>query len=125
MPPGRAIPVWFGGFVDVAFRRAAQIGDGFIFGGAQADNLAALGKVRGYLEQAGRSPADFGIEAMLNYQSGPDNWRRAIEEWQAAGADYVSMRSMALRGMGAGLSSPRDHIEALGTYWKAVGDLAG
>ena len=122
--PARQIPIWFGGFTDVAFRRACAIGDGFIFGGGQADSLEALTKLRAHLEQAGRDPSTFGIEALLNYQSGPDNWRREIEAWQAAGADYVSMRSMALRGMGEGLDSPRQHIEALQKYWDVVGDLA-
>ena len=123
--PGRRIPIWFGGFADVAFRRAVAIGDGFIFGAGQADNLKALATVRKLLEERKRDPATFGIEAMLNYQSGPDNWRGEVEAWRAAGADYVSMRSGALRGMGAGLSSPREHIAALESYWKVVGDLAG
>jgi probable F420-dependent oxidoreductase len=123
--PGRRIPIWFGGFADVAFQRAAQIGDGFIFGSAQADNLKALARVRKLLTERNRDPAGFGIEAMVNYQSGPDNWRDEVAAWHDAGADYVSMRCGALRGMGAALASPRDHIAALETYWKAVGDLAG
>lgn len=122
--PGRHIPIWLGGFTDAAFRRAAAMADGFIFGGSQQDSLAALEKLRGYLTEAGRGQRPFGIEAMVNYQSGPDGWRSDIEAWQAAGADYVSMRSMALRGMGDGLESPRQHIEALETYWHAVSDLA-
>jgi len=123
--PGRQIPIWFGGFTEVAFQRAARIGDGFIFGASQADNLAALARVSACLEAADRDPATFGFEALVNYQSGPDQWRREIEAWQTAGAGYVSMRSMALRGMGDGFSSPRDHIEALHRYWDVVGELAG
>ncbi len=120
--PGRRIPIWMGGFTDVAFRRAAALADGFIFGGSQSDSLAALEKLRGYLDQA--PPRPFGIEAMVNYQSGPEGWRRDIEEWQAAGADYISMRGMALRGMGDGLGSPAEHIRALERYWNVVADLA-
>lgn len=119
--PGRQIPIWLGGFTDVVFRRAATLGDGFIFGGSQEDNLAALGKLRTHL--AGRE-RPFGIEAMVNYQSGPSGWRRDIEQWAEAGADYVSMRGMALRGMGEGLDSPAAHVKALETYWQAVADLA-
>lgn len=128
--PGRRIPIWLGGFTDAAFRRAAALADGFIFGGSQSDSLAALERLRGYLQGPhaegrfqGEAHRTFGIEAMVNYQSGPDGWRRDIEEWQAAGADYVSMRSMALRGMGEGLESPAAHIEALETYWSVVSDL--
>ena len=122
--PGRQIPIWFGGFADVAFRRAARMGDGFIFGGAQADNLAAWVKVRENLDEAGRDAKSFGIEALLNYQSGQDAWRQEIEAWQTQGADYVSMRAMALRGQGDGLDTPQDHIDALRTYWDVVGDLS-
>jgi probable F420-dependent oxidoreductase len=117
--PGRQIPIWFGGFNPVAFKRAARMGDGFIFGGAQADGLAGLAQIHAALEAEGRDPAAFGIEAMVNWQSGADNWASEVEAWAAAGADYVSMRAM-----GAGFGSPREHIDALSTYWDAVGDLA-
>ena len=122
--PGRQIPIWFGGFAPVAFDRAARLGDGFIFGSGQAQNLEACAAVKAALAKHNRDPAGFGLEAALNYQSGPDNWRGEIEAWQAEGADYVSMRAMALRGQGDGLVSPQAHIDALATYWDAVGDLA-
>jgi probable F420-dependent oxidoreductase len=113
--PGRRIPIWLGGFSDVAYRRAARMGDGFIFGGSIKDGLAGLGKIRGFLAEAGRERAGFGIEAMVNYGAGPDRWRADLEAWEAAGADYVSMR-----GMDAGLETPQDHIDALRRYWEAV-----
>ncbi len=122
--PARQIPIWFGGFTDVVFRRAAEIGDGFIFGSGQEQNLEALGVVRGYLQQNNRNLDEFGIEALLNYQSGPDRWVEEIQAWQDNGADYVSMRGMALRGQGEGLTTPRDHIDILSTYWDVVGGLA-
>jgi len=122
--PARQIPIWFGGFTDVVFRRAAEIGDGFIFGSGQEQNLEAMKVLKGYLEQHNRSPEEFGIEALLNYQSGPDKWVEEIQAWQDIGADYVSMRGMALRGQGEGLVSPRDHIDILSTYWDVVGGLA-
>jgi probable F420-dependent oxidoreductase len=123
--PGRQIPIWFGGFNDVVFRRAAEIGDGFIFGSGQEQNLEAFHLLKGYLDANNRTSTDFGIEALLNYQSGPDQWQEEIKAWQAVGADYVSMRGMALRGQGDGLTSPREHIEILSTYWDEVGELSG
>lgn len=122
--PARQIPIWLGGFTDVVFRRAAEIGDGFIFGGGQEQNLEAMNVLKGYLDQHNRRPEEFGIEALLNYQSGPDNWAEEIQAWQDIGADYVSMRGMALRGQGEGLTTPRDHIDILSTYWDVVGGLA-
>ncbi len=118
--PGRQIPIWFGGFNPVAFRRAARLGDGFIFGGAHADGLSGLDQIRAALEAENRDPSSFGIEAMMNWQAGPDKWAQEVEDWVAAGADYVSMRAM-----GAGFDSPQAHIDALVTYWDVVGGLAG
>jgi probable F420-dependent oxidoreductase len=122
--PGRQIPIWFGGFAPVAFRRAARLGDGFIYGSGYKDNLAAHEMMLAELAKVGRSDDDFGFEALMNYQSGPDRWRTEAEGWLAAGADYISMRAQRLRGQGQGLDSPQAHIDALSTYWQAVGDLA-
>jgi len=121
--PGRQIPIWFGGFSDVAFRRAAQIGDGFIFGSSQEQNLQAVDRLKTFLDSEGRF-GEFGIEALVNYQAGADQWVADIQAWIDAGADYVSMRAMALRGMGDGLGSAQAHIDALSTYWNEVGELS-
>jgi len=121
--PKKPIPIWFGGFTEVAFRRAAKIGDGFILGGSQKANLAITQQLRELVKAEGRDEADFGIEALLNYQSGEDAWRGEIEAWIDARADYVAMRATGLRGMGEGLASPQEHIDALKRYWDVVGDL--
>lgn len=122
--PRRRIPIWFGGFSPVAFKRAVRLGDGFIFGSSQRQNLQALAEVRTALRQAERAPGSFGVEALLNYQSGPERWREQVQAWVDAGADYVSMRAMALPGQGKALESPQMHIDALREYWRVVGDLA-
>ncbi len=121
--PGREIPIWFGGFNDIVYKRAAEIGDGFIFGAGNEQNLDAMKSIKGYLAENGRNDG-FGFEAMLNYQSGPDKWAEEVSTWKDAGADYISMRGMALRGQGYGLNSPQEHIDILSTYWDAVGELA-
>ncbi len=121
--PKRSIPIWFGGFAPVAFRRAARIGDGFIYGSSQAQNLLAHDQVRRELDNVGRDTEEFGFEALVNYQSGKDTWRDEIETWTQAGAGYVSMRAMG-RGDDHGLESPQDHIDALHEYWRVVADLA-
>ena len=122
--PGRSIPVWFGGFTAAALQRAARVGDGFIFGAGQRRNLAGLVELRAALAQAGRDPAAFGVEALLNYQSGPDRWRDDVRAWLDEGADYVAMRTSATPGQGAALDSPQAQLRALERYWAAVGDLA-
>jgi len=114
--PGRQIPVWFGGFTEPAFKRAARLGDGFLFGSGTPEARATVETIRGYLADEGRDPAGFGFEAMMNYGDGPENWAAEVDSWRESGVDYVSMRTM-----NAGLESPRDHIEALETYWREVG----
>ena len=122
--PKRRIPIWFGGFAPVAFKRAARLGDGFIFGGSQRRNLEAAATVRAAVRQAGRSPDAFGIEAVLTYQAGRERWREQVQAWIDAGADYVAMGAMAQPGRGNGLESPQAHLDALQEYWRVVGDLA-
>ena len=123
--PCRQIPIWFGAFSRVAFRRAAKLGDGVILGGDQTSNLAAARAVREMVAAEGRDVDGFGVEAYLNYQDGPEAWREQAEVWSAEKARYVSMRAAALKGFGPGLSSPAEHIRALATFWNEVKDLAG
>ena len=121
--PRREIPIWFGGFSDVVYRRAAAIGNGFIFSSNHAQSMEAMQAIRGYLAENGRGDG-FGFEAQLSYHSGPDQWADEVNAWKAAGADYVSMLGLAPRGQNEMLNSPQDHIDILSTYWDAVGDLA-
>lgn len=122
--PKRQIPIWLGGFSPVAFRRAARIADGFIFGSGQQQNLEGLAVVRAELEKAGRGGSDFGIEALLTYQSGPARWHSEAQAWCEAGADFVSMRAHSSRRRRDGLESPQAQIAALSRYWEAVEELA-
>ncbi len=122
--PGRQIPIWFGGFSEVVFKRAAEIGDGFIFGSGQKENLKAMQLLQWHLNASGRKHDEFGVEALLNYQAGPDKWAEEVQDWKDMGAGYVSMRGMALRGQGEGLKSPQEHIDILSTYWNVVGELS-
>ncbi len=81
--PQRQIPVWFGGFTDAAFKRAARIGDGIMLGGDQESNLKAAQRCRELVELAGREVTGFGVEAFVNFQDGADNWRLQAEQWSS------------------------------------------
>jgi probable F420-dependent oxidoreductase len=118
MPVQRPIPVWMGGMAEPVLRRAARIADGwfpqFRPGDAARQTLARL---RGYLEGAGRRPQEFGIEGRVAIaNSTPDGWARAVEEWRALGASHLGVNTM-----GAGLASPRDHIDAIRRFKEALG----
>ncbi len=113
--PGRQIPIWFGGFNDAAYQRAARIGDGFIFGAAVTGAIEAIPRIRGWVSEAGRDPKAFGIEVMENFQAGPEKWAENTAALGALDVDYISMRSM-----NSGLTAA-EHIAALRTYREALG----
>ena len=50
--PPRPIPIWMGGFADVALRRAASIADGFIFADAAANAFGQLEALKVHLAKA-------------------------------------------------------------------------
>ncbi len=123
--PTRSIPIWFGGFSDAAFQRAARIGDGFQFASAGPAFRAQWQQVKDALEKAGRSIDDFGAEATVDFSHGPDRWRDEFEAWQEAGGTHFSLRAMdtAAELVGAkrvGYKSPRDYIDALEQFAKVV-----
>lgn len=110
LPVQRPIPVWFGGHAAAALRRAARLGDGWMPNyRTPEDARSALEILHGALEQAGKKPGAFGIEARLPYGEGkPDFWQLLAREWQAVGATHLSFNTM-----GAGFSSPADHLQAI------------
>ena len=60
--PNRQIPIWLGGFSEVAFRRAGKLGDGFMFAGDFDRCLEGRSRVEHHLTESGRSTDDFGFE---------------------------------------------------------------
>jgi probable F420-dependent oxidoreductase len=114
--PNRQIPIWFGGFQEPALKRAARIGDGFIFSGRPERLIEAAERLRGYLADAGRESEPFGFEAFVEYGRPRENWLSDIEEYERAGFTHVAMRSI-----NAGLPGPQAHIDLLAEYAAAVG----
>lgn len=101
LPIQRPIPVWFGGGVDAVLKRAAKHGDGWIpLGNPGRTSMQMLEKLHGYLRDEGRDPASFGVEAWIRYSlGGPEEWRKAVDTWAAAGASHATFYTS---GQGAG-----------------------
>jgi probable F420-dependent oxidoreductase len=123
--PKRAIPIWFGGFTPVAFRRAARSGDGFVFGASGPAVRAHWERVKELLAKEGRSGSGFGAEATVDYSAGPEAWRAELEAWRVAGGTHFSLRAMdtAAEIVGAkrvGYRGPRDYVKALEEFAAAV-----
>jgi probable F420-dependent oxidoreductase len=109
LPVQRPIPLWFGGHADVVLRRAARLGDGWLPGFRTAEAAREhLDRLDGYLAEAGRDRATFGLEPRLHWGNGDlDALGRALEGWRAAGATHISLNTM-----GAGFKTAAEHLAA-------------
>jgi probable F420-dependent oxidoreductase len=118
LPVQRPIPLWFGGQAEPALLRAARLGDGWMPGTrSPADARPAIDLLQRALAEAGRSLEQFGIEVRLPYGDGnPDGWLSDVQDWQAAGATHLDLNTM-----GAGFSTPRQHLAALEFFARTVG----
>lgn len=112
--PRRPIPIWFGGFSDAAYRRAAAIGDGFIFVDAAAGDVYEHAKrVRQLVKEAGRPESGFGLQ---NNMLQPKNAREFAEHtlrWRDFGGTHAAVTTMGL-----GFTTIDQHID----YMKNVAD---
>jgi probable F420-dependent oxidoreductase len=110
LPVQRSIPVWFGGESERALRRLAQLADGWM---PQHRSAAAakndLDLLASFLEEAGRSRSEIGLEPRLSYSEGdPKTWETKLRDWQAVGATHLSINTM-----GSGFKTPQEHIHAI------------
>jgi probable F420-dependent oxidoreductase len=88
--PKRMIPIWFGGFSEAAYDRAARIGDGFMFSGrTQTEAVQIKTKIEAKLAELGRAGDAFGFESIQQYSRGDNQWPGDITAWRdAGGATY-------------------------------------
>jgi alkanesulfonate monooxygenase SsuD/methylene tetrahydromethanopterin reductase-like flavin-dependent oxidoreductase (luciferase family) len=109
LPVQRPIPIWIGGSSPRAYQRIGRLADGWF---PQVVPGPALDEARGIVEKAardaGRNPADIGLEGRVNYTGDLDAALASIENWRAVGATHVSINTM-----GAGLSGVDDHLAVL------------
>jgi probable F420-dependent oxidoreductase len=111
--PRRQIPVYCGGVVEAAFKRAAILGDGFIFGGKPAKHVVPeWAHLRQLLREAGRSPKDFGAHClimteMFTAQSVPEA-ADSIRTWEDAGGTHASIVTM-----GQAYTTASQHVDYL------------
>ncbi|MAU11711.1 MAG: LLM class F420-dependent oxidoreductase [Anaerolineaceae bacterium] len=118
LPVQRPIPLWFGGQSEPAIRRAARIGDGWMPLFTEPEEAKpSIDLLDRCLDEAGRSRADFGLEARIPYGSGdPEVWQRLLEDWQRVGATHA-----VLQTTNCGFDTPTAHMEALRRFAEATG----
>jgi probable F420-dependent oxidoreductase len=114
--PKRQIPIWLGGFTDMVWRRAARIGDGFIFSGRNTTNAPEIKeRIDGWRADAGRDSDPFGCESILSFQKTPDEQASELARWRDAGGSHVSIVTM-----GCGLADVDAHIDAISRWRELV-----
>lgn len=114
--PRRAIPIWMGGFADVAMARAARIADGFIFADGAGDACAMLVRLRQLLAEAGRDPLAFPVQCnMLTAKSAGAAVERAAR-WRDLGGTHVAVSTM-----GQGHATIAAHLGYIGEVAEAFG----
>ena len=94
--PRRAIPIWCGGFVDSALRRAAALGDGFIFADvdAETDAFKLAARLKGFLQEAGRSEGEFGLHCEMLQAMSPQGVVDTACRWRDIGGTHMSVTTM-------------------------------
>lgn len=121
--PGRGIPIWCGGFSEVAYRRAVRAADGFIFGyGLTPPALDGWRRVQELLAEAGRDVQGFGAHFLLHPPEGCYGDAEVVDgllRLRAAGATDASVFTM-----GRGFADVDEHIRYLARIREAV-DRAG
>ena len=117
LPLQRPIPIWFGGHADAVLRRTAVLGDGWMPGFRTAEQARPhLSRLAAFVEEAGRSASQVGIEPRMLYGDGdPDAWRETMEGWRAAGATHLSLNTMY-----SGFETATAHVDALRRFAEAM-----
>ena len=125
-PAGR-IPVLIGGFTVRPFRRAAQVGDGFIFPTWRPPMADGCRMLWEEVDKAGRSRGELEVEVLVHHCMGEDGWLNIAREWRALGATRISLNTMnVVGGMGdepTGFTTPREHMDALNRFVEVVRDV--
>lgn len=107
--PRRQIPIYCGGVSDPAYRRAAKLADGFIFGGSlERSVLPAWSKIRNYLREEGRDVERFGADFQIPNGTNTTDAVDLIRRWRDAGGTHAAVRTMGL-----GFVTLQQHIDHL------------
>jgi probable F420-dependent oxidoreductase len=93
--PDHPVPIWIGGFSEPALRRAARLGDGFIFAGRRADIDWQWPMLQDLLAEQGRSVDGFGAERVVRRED-PEAVVEELRSWEEAGGTHGSVVTMGL-----------------------------
>jgi probable F420-dependent oxidoreductase len=111
LPVQRPIPIWIGGESERAVRRATRVADGWMpHLRPGPESQAVIDRVHGWVRDAGRDPAAFGVEGRFTLPQVPrDQWARELTAWRA----MRGVTHLCVNTMGLGLKTPAAHVDTL------------
>lgn len=111
LPVQRPIPIWMGGESEPVLRRAARLADGWLpHFRPGPESQAIVDRLHGYIKDAGRAPAAFGIEGRFTVSQVPsDQWAKELAAWRA----MRGITHLCVHTVGLGLKTPDDHVQML------------
>jgi len=120
LPNWRPIPIWMGGESEGVIHRAARLADGWMphfRPGAEAQ--AIVDRLHGYIKEAGRDPAKFGIEGRMTLLQVPPEQRiKELVAWRA----MRGITHLCIHTVGLGLKTADEHVKALERFKKEMLD---
>jgi probable F420-dependent oxidoreductase len=114
--PNRQIPIWLGGFSEIAFKRAGELGDGFMFAGDYDHCWEGRTRVEHHLAENGRLSDDFGFELLTLRARSPEEAAEAVKRWEDSGGTHAAIVTMR-----CGLNGLQEHLD----FIKKTRDLLG
>ena len=107
-PPKRQIPIWMGGFSKASLRRAAKVGDGYIFARMQADPMKGYDFLKGFLEEEGRDIGTFGAQCNVALGTPLEEVVGQAKQWRDGGGSHFAVNTM-----GNGFTTLDQHLAFL------------
>lgn len=114
--PGRPIPIFCGGVTEPAYRRAARLADGFIFGGDLDRVTAAWARVRELLAEEGRAVEGFGADFQAPDGTTAQQAADLARRWEDAGGTHFAVRTMKL-----GYTEVQQHVDHIAKARAMIG----
>jgi probable F420-dependent oxidoreductase len=117
MPVQQPIPVWMGGGHPAVIKRLARHADGWFPQMPLDQAPPLLDELWRQVEAAGRTRKDVGIEARAEAARirSAEDYEAFVEGWQSLGATH-----MGISTMGAGFTSPAEHLAELRRFKEIV-----
>ncbi len=132
---GSKLPLWVGGTSPAALRRTGRLGDGWMGAAGKDDDatMALVAEIRRHAEEAGRDPAEIGLQLMVappprdasgkTFYAEHDRVVRRVEAIRDLGFDWAAINATAIFQSGArSVSAMIDELHKLpGRLRDAVG----